>query len=106
MASTPIERLDGAHLVNAPLVKTGVFAGRTTLASGSVSATVSTTAVNSDSIIQATIEVGSLGVANAASGGNIAVNSIVSGTSFALTNVSGVAVPWDNTVMWTLYKTS
>jgi hypothetical protein len=30
----------------------------------------------------------------------------VSATSFALTNLSGVAVPWDNTVMWTITKTS
>lgn len=82
-----------------------LFAGRTVLASGSSSVTVSTAAVNSDSIIMLTSQVGSAGV-GVNSGGAIGVNSIVSGTSFAITRMTGIAVDWDDTVMWHLIQRS
>ncbi len=107
MSQTPLELLFGPHLKNAPLTDStagaGQFAGRTTLASGSSSVTVSTAMVNSNSIILAMSEVGSVG---ANSGGALVVNSIVSGTSFALARSTANAVAWDDTVMWLLLRTT
>jgi hypothetical protein len=79
------------------------FVGRTTIDSGSTSVTVSTALVQADSLILKTVEVGSVGLA-ANSGGGIVVNSIVAGVSFAFARPTGVAVPWDDTVMWELIK--
>lgn len=99
----PIEQLSGAHFLYPPLTDTrsvgDAHAGRTTLSSGSASVTVSTNRVGSDSVILKTAEVASVGV-GANSGGGIVVNSIVDGVSFAFAQATGVAVPWDTTVMW------
>jgi hypothetical protein len=81
------------------------WAGRTVLASGSATITVSTAAIQSDSIVRYGTLPSSLGVA-ANSGGTIVVSSIVDGVSFALARATGVAVPWDETVMWELVRTS
>ena len=48
---------------------------------------------------------GSVGLA-ASSGGAIVVNSIVDGVSFAFARSMGFAVPWDETIMWELMRTS
>ena len=81
------------------------WAGLTTLNSGSATITVSTSAVQSDSIFRMATSPGSLGVA-ANSGGAIVVSSIVDQVSFALATMTGVALPWDTTVMWELMRTS
>lgn len=83
----------------------GAYAGRTALASGSSSVTVSTAVVNSDSIILMGTQVGSAAAAHN-SGSNIVVNSIVSGASFAFARATGTAVPWDETVMWEICRRS
>jgi hypothetical protein len=79
------------------------WAGRTTVASGSASQTVSSTNINSDSIVRYGVQVGSAAIN---SGGAMVVNSIVSGVSFAFANQGGVAIAWDNIVMWEIVKTS
>lgn len=79
------------------------FVGRTTLSSGSATVTVSTALVQSDSILWATENPGSVDVA-AASGGAVVVNSIVDGVSFALARQYGVSAPWDSTIYWTLFR--
>ena len=81
------------------------WAGRTALNSGSAAVTVSTALVQSDSIIRYGTLPSSLGVA-ANSGGAIVVNGIVDGVSFDLARATGVAVPWDETIMWELVRTS
>lgn len=81
------------------------FAGRTTLSSGSASVTVSTAVVNSDTMFFLGSVVTSAGGA-ANSGGGLAVNSVVSGVSFALARPTGTAVPFDETVSWELVLTS
>ena len=85
--------------------ETNPWAGRTTLASGSATVTVSTAIVQSDSIIQFATEVGTVGV-GANSGANVVVNSIVDAISFAFARATGIAVDWDETVMWQLLRTS
>ncbi len=89
--------------LRAQIGNTNAWAGRTTVASGSVSATVSSNIVNSDSVILFSTEVASVGI-GITSGYGLVVNSIVSATSFALSNASGVAVPWDQIAMWTIIK--
>ena len=81
------------------------WAGLTTLNSGDATVTVSTSAVQSDDIIKIAENPGSLGVA-ANSGGHIVVTSIVQNTSFIFGRSTGVAVPWDTTIMWELMRTS
>ena len=81
------------------------WAGRTTLNSGSATVVVSTSAVQSDDIFKIAENPGSLGVA-ANSGGPIVVNSIVQNVSFIFGRSTGVAVPWDTTIMWELLRTS
>lgn len=104
------EQLWGGHLRGplnlAPGSGASLFGGRTTINSGSASVTVSTTNVKSDSIILGTVEVGSVGVLVNSGGGQIVVNSIVQGTSFAFARADGDAVSWDDTIMWMLMNTS
>lgn len=83
---------------------TDPFASRTAIGSGVVTVTVSTAMVNSDSIILLGTQISSAGIIS--SGGAVAVNSIVSGVSFALTRETGVAAPWTTTVMWVLLNPS
>ena len=81
------------------------WAGLTTLDSGSATVTVSTASVQSDSIVQFSTKVGTVGV-GANSGANVVVASVVDAVSFAFARATGVAVPWDETMMWTLTRTS
>ena len=81
------------------------WAGRTTLNSGSAAVTVATALVQSDSIIRYGTLPSSLGVA-ANSGGGIVVSSVVDSVSFDFARATGVAVPWDEQVMWEIVKTS
>lgn len=109
-----IEQLWGPQFRGGPTLtlsgagQSAAFAGRTVIQSGSVFVTVSTSLVKSDSIILPGIEVGSVGVAvnSGASLGKVVVNSIVDGTSFAFARPSGVAVDWDDTVMWLMFSTT
>ena len=107
--SIGIEQLFGPHLRGSFLTRTNQetnpWAGRTVLASGSTSVVVSTSLVNSDSIIRLATQVGSIDSA-VQSAGHIVVNSIVSGVSFAFATALGVSVPFDNTVMWELVRTT
>jgi len=79
------------------------WAGLTTLASGSTSQVVSTTAITSDSFVFLGTRVNSVGVGHN-SGGNIVVNSIVHGVSFAFARATGSAVAWDEVVMWEIKR--
>ena len=81
------------------------WAGLTTLNSGSATVVVSTSIVQSDDIFKIAENPGSLGVA-ANSGGYIVANSIVQNTSFIFGRSTGVAVPWDTTIMWEILRTS
>ena len=80
------------------------WVGRTTLDSGSVAVTVSTTLVSSGKTgIFTMTQPGSVGV-SANSGGHIVVNSLVDGVSFAFARSTGVAAPWDETITWMAIK--
>jgi len=80
------------------------FCGRTTLGSGSASVTVSTGVVNSNSMFRLASIVASVSV-GVNSGGYIAINSIVSGVSFALARSTGVAVAMPEIVSWEIIRT-
>jgi len=107
MATNPIELLFGPNLKGPLLAPTASgtqqFAGRTLISAGSVSVTVSTRMVNSDSIILFGTETGSMSVTSA---GPIAVNSKVSGVSFALCSQNSISCPYDRTVGWMIVKAS
>lgn len=81
----------------------GMFAGLTTINSGSSSVTVSTAVVTSGSLIMYGTNPSSIGPN---SGGGIAVSSVVDGVSFAFARPTGNAVAWDETVMWEIVRTS
>lgn len=83
---------------------TNQWAGRTTLASGSATVTVSTTVVGSDSIINLGIE----GNANVASGTNrvVEVKTLSPGNFLTVGTQDGQAIPRDTTVHWMIWKTS
>ena len=80
------------------------WAGRTTLNSGSATSTVSTTLVQSDSIIQYGIEANTRQDSGVAS--PIEVMSIQDGVSFAFGTAGGETLARDSTIMWSLMKTS
>lgn len=75
------------------------FAGRTTIASGSATATVSTNQVNSDSIILATLQGDGTDTASAV-GVPVEVKSMASGGYFTVGWQDGKARNFDRTVMW------
>ena len=81
------------------------WAGRTTLSSGSATITVSTTLIQSNSIVRYGTQANSIGVA-ANSGGPIVAANVVDGVSFDFARATGVAVPWDETIMWEIVRTS
>lgn len=81
------------------------FAGRTAIASGTASVVVSTAVVNSDSIINLSFQVASTSTASGTPFTYLVVNSIVSGTSFAITTQDGVG-RHGGTVMWEVRRTS
>lgn len=81
------------------------WAGLTVLASGSATVTVSTTVVNSDSIIQLT----PVGNANLSSGAGIRhteVKTISSGGYFTIGTNDGIGIARDTTIGWVVWKTS
>lgn len=79
--------------------------GRTSVASGDVSVTVSTALVNSDSIILATMQSDTR--QNSGAAGPIEVSSIRSGISFDFAMADGVAArDAATTVMWALIRTT
>lgn len=86
-------------------LSTHAWIGRTTLSSGSAAVTVTTAHAASDMVVKYGSVVGSVGV-GANSGGAIVVNSVVAGTSFAFARATGVAVPWDEVIMWELVRLS
>lgn len=92
--------------VTRTLVASDGFANRTTIQSGTASVTVSASLVKSDSIIRVSAQVSSPAAAVVQSGGFLAVNSLVDGTSFAIAWASGQAVDQDVTAMWEIVRTS
>ncbi len=94
----------GPDRVDTVPARTDPYAGRTTLSSGSTTVTVSTALVNSDSIIGHSVEMDAAAV-SVASGGFVAVSSIVSGVSFDFIWARGGAVAADAIVMWRLTHT-
>jgi len=76
------------------------FAGRTTLASGSATVTVSTTSVKSDSIIFHALQAATV------SSGAICVRSINPGVAFSFGWTDGGARAFDSTIMWRIELTS
>ena len=80
------------------------WAGRTTLNSGSATSTVSTTLVQSDSIIQYGIEANTRQDSGVAS--PIEVMSIADGVSFTFGTAGGETIARDTTIMWSLMRTS
>lgn len=105
----PKEVLQGPMLAGPMMARTSSltnqFAGRTTLFAGSVSVTVSTAIINSDSVLMLSSIPGSVGLF-VDSGGHIVANSIVSGVSFSVARARGVASPVAETVCWQIIRTS
>lgn len=102
------EQLTGAML-RAPLSTkaqsaSNQWAGLTTILSGVATGVVSTTIVNSDSIISMTPR----GLTSVLSGQGRAfeVKSISPGNSFVFGTQDGVAVSQDRTMMWIIFRTS
>ena len=79
---------------------TGQFAGRTLIASGSTTVVVSTTAVQSDSIISMSIQVTSISVVTP-----MAVRAIADGGIFTMGWATGTAAAEDVTIMWQIVGT-
>lgn len=105
----PLQRLPGAHLTGVPtaaMSMSGIvdpFVGRTNLASGSATVTVSTALVQSDSLIL----MGAQATTNQASGFGqpIEVKSINPGVAIVFGTAEGVALARDTTIMWLLWRT-
>ena len=106
-----LEQLYGPNL-NGPLNTktisatniTNAWAGRTTLNSGSITVTVSTTHIQSDAIVLFGTEVNTIGL-GANSGGAIVINSLSEGVSFDFARATGVAAPHDETTSWMIIRT-
>lgn len=102
----PLEQLWGPILRSARILRTGdtnAYAGRTSLASGTAFATISTRVVNSDSIINATFQVTTTTVSGLAFA--LGVSSIVDGVSFAYGCLDGVGRAPGGTIMWEVGRT-
>ena len=80
------------------------WAGRTTLSSGFAPVAVSTSVVQSDSIIQYGIEANTR--QDSGVGAAIEVMSIEDGVSFAFGTSGGETIARDTTIMWSLMRTS
>lgn len=104
MWTTPIELLRRAFFKGAAVVDASSsafqFAGRTTLSSGSATVTVSTNQVNSDSLIQLTLQSASV------NSGGLCVRSINPGNHFILGWADGGTRAFDVVAMWELKKAS
>lgn len=106
---TPVKETFYGPLLKGPMLTpansaVNQWAGRTTLSSGSATVVVSTTLVNSDSLIMHNAE----GNANVGSGTNrvTEVKTISSGGYFTLGTQDGQAIPRDTVLMWQIIKTS
>ena len=90
-----------------PVIKTqsgsNQFAGRIILNSGSLTVTVSTFVVNSDSLIFYNLEVNTDQTSPAAV---VVVRSISSGNFFTFGTASGAAMQRDLTIMWNIFRAS
>jgi hypothetical protein len=95
----PLEQLFGPIFRGLPRTLTGgdgAFAGRTTISAGSLQQVISTTAVESDSIILLTAH-----TSVASNGfGSVCVKSITDGTSFTVGFTGNLAATGDIAVMW------
>ena len=80
------------------------WAGRTVLGIGNATVTVSTSVVQSDSIIQYGVEANTL--QSSGVGAPIEVMSIQDGVSFAFGFSGGESLTRDTTIMWSLMRTS
>ena len=80
------------------------WAGRTTLNSGDATVTVSSTLIQSDSIVQIGVEANTR--QDSGVGAAIEVMSIQDGVSFAFGTSGGETLARDTTIMWSLMKTS
>ena len=105
----PLELLNRALAKGPLMVPTTAgrnqFAGRTALASGTASVTVSTAIVNSDSLIFHAFQVTSTSVASGGVSVALVVNSIVSGISFAFATQDGIGRTPGGTIMWEIRRT-
>lgn len=81
------------------------WSGQTTLASGSISRTVSTPLIQNNALVLMGTRPSSIGLAHN-SGSSIVVTSIVAGVSFAFARAAGTPVPWDEVVSWELVITT
>lgn len=105
---TPVELLRRAMLRDPMMVsaasKSNQFAGRTTISSGSATQVVSTSVVNSDSLIFHTM----VGNANVASGSArfFEVKTIAPGAYFTFGTQDGATVPRDTILLWEMRRTS
>lgn len=103
-----IETLRRPHMRGTPVVRTSSganqIAGITTLASGSASVTVSTTAVKSDSLVL----FGIVGNTNQSSGvaKPVEVRSLTDSNWFAFAYADGTTVARDVTIRWLLVDTA
>lgn len=84
------------------------WAGITTLASGSVTVAISTTNVNTDSLIftQMVSADGSDVASNVAGRVSIEVKTIVDASFFLLGTTDTSVIPRDTKIMWMIFKTS
>ena len=80
------------------------WAGRTTLNSGDATVTVSSTLIQSDSIVQIGVEANTR--QDSGVGAAIEVMSIQDGVSFAFGTSGGETLARDTTIMWQLTNTS
>jgi hypothetical protein len=108
-AIIPIERLSRGFLfapmaVRATSGMTGQFAGRTTLNSGTATATVSTTNIKSDSLVFHGFQIAT--TASSGTGWGIGVSSVVHGVSFAVGYTDGQGRAPGGTIMWEIKRTS
>jgi len=116
MARSTLEQLFGAIFRGAPTTRAqsaaGQWAGRTTVPSGSATAVVSTTVVNSDSIILlgqvGNAAVGSTAPGSATSVPPFEVKTISPGGYFTVGTMNGqaLATPARDTILhWVVFKT-
>lgn len=81
------------------------YAGRTTLNSGSATVTVSTTIVDSDSIILTGFASGDAADVGSGLAKGIEVKSLNPGNAMVLGTVDGITMARDTTIMWVVFRT-
>jgi len=96
----PNQRGPRSTLVDA----TNPWIGQTSVLSGTATATVSTTQVQSNSIILMSTNPASIGIDIGSGQPGIVVQSIVDGVSFALSRSDGSISKFANTVSWEIIR--